>query len=207
MTFEEKINLIINNYQSGSYIEAEVLARDLLEKNKDDYQLLNIYGLIQIKLKKSELAISYFKRSTKIKSDFFDAYFNLSVAFNNLRKLDEAILPLKKCLKINPQSTETLIFLGNLYLKKNQEKYSEQYYVEVLKFNSKHYIALYSLANLYKKQKKYDKAIGHYKLAIKHYDNAFDIEQLQIQMKKAREIGLILLIEKLCPGINVCMNS
>ena len=50
MTFEEKINLIINNYQSGSYIEAEVLARDLLEKNKDDYQLLNIYGLIQIKL-------------------------------------------------------------------------------------------------------------------------------------------------------------
>ena len=23
----------------------------------------------------------------------------------------------------------------------------------------------------------------------KHYDNAFDIEQLQIQMKKAREIG------------------
>ena len=173
MTFEEKINLIINNYQSGSYIEAEVLARDLLEKNKDDYQLLNIYGLIQIKLKKSELAISYFKRSTKIKSDFFDAYFNLSVAFNNLRKLDEAILPLKKCLKINPQSTETLIFLGNLYLKKNQEKYSEQYYVEVLKFNSKHYIALYSLANLYKKQKKYDKAIDHYKLAIKHYDNAF----------------------------------
>ena len=67
MTFEQKINSVINSYQSGSYIEAEAIASDLLKKYKDDYQLLNIYGLILLKLNKSEIAISYFQRSTKIK--------------------------------------------------------------------------------------------------------------------------------------------
>ena len=132
MTFEEKINLIINNYQSGSYIEAEVLASDLLKKNQDNYQLFNIYGLILIKLKKAEVAISHFQRSIKIKEDFFDAYFNLAVAFNNLKKFDEAIFPLKKCLNINSQSIQTLVFLGNIYSKLNQDKISEDYYFKVI---------------------------------------------------------------------------
>ncbi len=208
MTFEEKINSIINKYQSGSYIEAEVLASDLLKKNEYDYQLLNIYGLILIKLKRLELSIGYFQRSSKIKPDFFDAYFNLSVSFNELKRFDDAILPLKECLKINPQSTQTLIFLGNLYFKKNQEKISEHYYSEVLKIDSKHNIAFYSLANLYKKQKKYDKAISHYKLAIKYYNNDFaSYNNLATLYQDIGEFDLAILNFKSAIKINPKFSS
>ena len=46
MAFEEKIKDIIQNYNLGSFLKAESLAKSLLTKNVKDYQLCNIYGLI-----------------------------------------------------------------------------------------------------------------------------------------------------------------
>ena len=61
------------------------------------------------------------------------------MAFNDLRKFEEAILPLKECLKINPKAISANIsFSWKLYMiKLNQEKISENYYNQLLKFNSK----------------------------------------------------------------------
>ena len=91
----------------------------------------------------------------------------------DLKKYDEAILQSKKCLKINSKSTDTLLLLGNLYNKLNQEKKSEKYFREMLKINSKDSNAYYSLGNLYKKKADYEKAIDNYKLAIKFNENYF----------------------------------
>ena len=77
MTFEEKINEIIQNYNLGNFLKAESLAKSLLIRNAKDYQLCNIYGLILLKLHKTEGAISYFQKSIHIKPDFFEAHFNL----------------------------------------------------------------------------------------------------------------------------------
>ena len=100
MILKEKIESIVNKYRSGFYVEAETLANDLIKKNIDDYQLINIYGLILVKLKKVETAIKNFQRSVKIKPDFFDGHFNSAVAYNILGKYDNAILSLKECLKM-----------------------------------------------------------------------------------------------------------
>ena len=70
MTFEEKINEIIQNYNLGNFLKAASLAKSLLTRNAKDYQLCNIYGLILLKLHKTEGAISYFQKSIHIKSDF-----------------------------------------------------------------------------------------------------------------------------------------
>jgi predicted O-linked N-acetylglucosamine transferase (SPINDLY family) len=135
--------------------------------------LCNIYGLILLKLHKTEGAISYFQKSIHIKSNFFEAHFNLLKLFYDLKKYDEAILQSKKCLKINSKSTDTLLLLGNLYNKLNQGKKSEKYFHEMLKINSEDSNAYYSLANLYKKKVDYEKAIDNYKLAIKFNKNYF----------------------------------
>jgi len=86
MTFEEKIKDIIQNYNLGNFLKAESLAKSLLTKNVKDYQLCNIYGLILLKLNKTEGAISYFQKSIHIKSDFFEAHFNLLQSFYDLKK-------------------------------------------------------------------------------------------------------------------------
>jgi len=173
MTFEEKIKDIIQNYNLGNFLKAESLAKNLLIRNTKDYQLFNIYGLILLKLDKIEGAISYFQKSIHIKSDFFEAHFNLLKSLYELKKYDEAILQSKKCLKINSKSIKTLLLLGNLYNKLNQEKKSEKYFREMLKINSKDSNAYYSLGNLYKKKVDYEKAIDNYKLAIKFNENYF----------------------------------
>ena len=173
MTFEEKIKDIIQNYNLGNFLEAESLAKSLLTRNAKDYQLCNIYGLILLKLNKTEGAVSYFQKSINIKSDFFEAHFNLLQSFYDLKKYDEAILQSKKCLKINSKSIKTFLLLGNLYDKLNQEKKSEKYFSEILKIDSKDSNAYYSLGNLYKKKANYEKAIYNYKLAIKFNENYF----------------------------------
>jgi len=173
MIFEEKIKEIIQNYNLGNFLKAENLVKRLLARNSKDYQLCNIYGLILLKLHKTEGAISYFQRSIHIKSNFFEAHFNLLKLLYDLKKYDEAILQSKKCLKINSKSKGTLLLLGNLYNKLNQDKKSEKYFREILKINSADSNAYYSLANLYKKKVDYEKAIDNYKFAIKFNKNYF----------------------------------
>jgi predicted O-linked N-acetylglucosamine transferase (SPINDLY family) len=173
MIFEEKIKEIIQNYNLGNFLKAENLVKRLLTRNSKDYQLCNIYGLILSKLHKTEGAISYFQRSIQIKSNFFEAHFNLLKLLYDLKKYDEAILQSKKCLKINSKSIGTLLLLGNLHNKLNQDKKSEKYFHEILKINSEDSNAHYSLANLYKKKVDYEKAIDNYKLAIKYNKNYF----------------------------------
>ena len=173
MTFEKKIKDIIQNYVLGTFLKAESIAKSLLTRNAKDYQLCNIYGLILLKLNKIEGAISYFQKSIHIKSDFFEAHFHLLQSLYDLKKYDEAILQSKKCLKINSKSTDTLLLLGNLYNKLNQEKKSEKYFREILKINSKDSNAYYSLGNLYEKKADYEKAIDNDKLAIKFNENYF----------------------------------
>ena len=173
MTFEEKIKDIIQNYDLGNFLKAESIAKRLLTRNAKDYQLCNIYGLILLKLNKIEGAISYFQKSIHIKSDFFEAHFHLLQLLYDLKKYDEAILQSKECLKINSKSIGTLLLLGNLYNKLNQEKESEKYFHEILKIDSKDSNAYYSLGNLYKKRADYEKAIDNYKLAIQFNKNYF----------------------------------
>ena len=130
MTFEEKINEIIQNYNLGNFLKAASLAKSLLIKNAKDYQLCNMYGLILLKLNKTEGAISYFQKSIRIKSDFFEAHSNLLKLFYDLKKYDEVILQSKECLKINSKSIDTFLLLGNLYNKLNQENESEKYFTK-----------------------------------------------------------------------------
>ena len=148
MTFEEKIKELIQNYNLGNFLKAESLAKSLAKKDTRDYQLCNMYGLILLKLNKTEGAIKYFQKSIRIKSDFFEAHYNLLKLLYDLKKYDEAILESKECLKINSKSIDTLILLGNLYNKLNQEKESEKYFREILKINSEDSNAYYSLVNL-----------------------------------------------------------
>jgi len=173
MEFEKKINEIIQNYNLSNFLKAESLVKSLLTKNAKDYQLCNMYGLILLKLNKTEGAINYFQKSIHIKSDFFEAHYNLLKLLYDLKKYDETILQSKKCLKINSKSIDTLLLLGNLYKKLNKEKKSEKYFREILKINSKDSNAYYSLGNLYKKKVDYEKAIDNYKLAIKFNENYF----------------------------------
>ena len=83
---KKKINEIIQNYNLGNYLKAESLAKSLLTRNAKDYQLCNIYGLILRKRNKTEGASSYFQKSIRIKSDFFEAHFNLLGSLYDLTK-------------------------------------------------------------------------------------------------------------------------
>ena len=46
MTFEEKINEIIKNYNLGNFLNAGNIAKSLLITNSNNYQLCNIYVVI-----------------------------------------------------------------------------------------------------------------------------------------------------------------
>ena len=172
-SFKQTINEIIKNFNLGFFIEAETLTKKILKQNPDDQQLHNIYGQILLKIDKNARAIAHFKKSIKIKANFFDANFNLLKTYYNLKKFNKAISQSKKCLKINSNSIETLILLGNLYKNIDKQKESEKYYNQALKTNTTNSDTYYSLGNLYKKYGEYEKAILNYKYAIKFNNNHY----------------------------------
>ena len=61
MTFEEKISEIIQNYNLGNFLKAGNLAKSLLIRNVNNYQLCNIYALILVKLNKKKEQSVIFK--------------------------------------------------------------------------------------------------------------------------------------------------
>ena len=48
----DKIKLLFSYFNQKKFLEAELLAKKLISLKKNDYQLLNIYGVILQKLKK-----------------------------------------------------------------------------------------------------------------------------------------------------------
>ena len=71
------------------------------------------------KSSKFEEALKYFKRSTEVKKDFEDGYYQLGLAYTSLDKKAEAIATFELFLKLFPNSEKGAQVQGFLdYLKK-----------------------------------------------------------------------------------------
>lgn len=77
----------LNGYlQSGKSAEAEKLLAIAIEKDPTNHLLQYASGTIFEDLGKRDEAISAYKKSIEIKSDFWEAYFNLGALYNNEAK-------------------------------------------------------------------------------------------------------------------------
>ncbi|PLX17197.1 MAG: hypothetical protein C0601_08195 [Candidatus Muiribacterium halophilum] len=142
-----------------------------LEILPDNGIVLHGLGIINTRRNKPEKAVEYFKKAIiskpdkevqKIYSEWkYDAclaYFSLADAYIKMKKIDEAILVLKKGIEHDASAFMPHFQLGTCYEFKKEYFKALESYMNVKKLNPEFYLVDFYIANSY--------------LALKDYDNA-----------------------------------
>ena len=146
-------------------------------------------GYIKTAQGRYEEAIQYFRRATRIKNDFARAH----------QKMGECYVALDRP-KLAQQSFQQA---AEIYMEKQMDDHAEEVLKEVLKINPDTINVYNNLGIIYRRQKRYQKAINQYKKAVKvnptdeniFYNMGrtyFDMEEFdnaRVILKKALEIN------------------
>lgn len=162
--FNQKINEALKLHQSAKLDEAQVLYSELLQEQPSNGNVLNLFGFLNIQKNKYEDAIFYLKKATGIYANFFDAWFNLALAYKKNQEPQKSIETYKKALLINPESSEAYYNLGGVYDNLNDMENALECYKKAYEYNKnlKDSEIQYALGIIYLKMKDFKNGLTHY---------------------------------------------
>ena len=166
----------IYNVKINNLVNAKVLLLKILDIEPDNFDALNIIGVINGKENKHAEAINFFKKAQKIRPDNNLVNFNLGKALSGIGNDLDAIKYYKIAIRLDKSHLGSWLNFGKSLhqLEKHDEALS--YYDQAIKLKPDYFEAHYNKANTLKTLKRYDEAIIHYSQAIKlkpDYFNAY----------------------------------
>ena len=102
ITLKQKVNEIVKLINNRSYNKALGELNIILENNKNNPKILNLYGIVQLQLNKLNEAIKSFENAIELDPKFIQAFNNLGNVYIKLGKFLRAIEIYKKVLSIKP---------------------------------------------------------------------------------------------------------
>ncbi len=165
---KKEISKIVILYQNSKFLEAETLAKKLLEKKPNMSYLYNLLGLICAGQKKDDESINYYKKGISIQPNNETIYNNLATAYKAKKNFVMAEKYYKECIKLDSKNIEAHNNLGNLYKDLNKIDESIKFFKKSLTIKPNYYIAYYNLGVLYK-------SIGNLKDSKKCLKKAIDL--------------------------------
>jgi protein O-GlcNAc transferase len=166
MNIKEAFQLATDHYQTGNYLQAEHLIKEILKVYPDNAEALYFLGIIYVQLKKYNLAIQYLDRSLQFSKANPEVYLALGTAFQQKRQYDEAIQCYQKTISLDPINTDALNLLGNIFQEKGQLDEVIDCYKKVIQINPSFYEAYISLGKIYQEKGQFDEAVTFYQKAI-----------------------------------------
>ena len=145
---QEKINNLILLYKKGLTKEALVEAEELIENNPNSFFLHNIYGMINMNLKKWNKSIESFSKAIEIKQDYAEAHNNLGVALNNLAHMEKAIESYSNAIKFKPNYANAHNNLGSVFNDLGRWEEALESYSKALEYNPENNEAYENLIKL-----------------------------------------------------------
>jgi len=166
----------IYNVKINNLVNAKVLLLKILDIEPDNFDALNIIGVINGKENKHAEAINFFKKAQKIRPDNNLVNFNLGKALSETGNDLDAIEYYKIAIRLDKNHLGSWLNFGKSL--HQLERYDEalSYYDQAIKLKPDYLEAHYNKANTLKTLKRYDEAIIHYSQAIKlkpDYFNAY----------------------------------
>lgn len=166
-------------YNSGKFDNAEIICKELLKENPENFELINLIGAIYLQQKKNDEAITQFKKAIKINTLHPSLYNNLGVALRENDDFEESIKYFEKAIELNPNYSEAYNNLGTVYKILNDYKKAYQNYNKALELKIDYAEVYYNLAILHSTVKNYKEAITSCEKAIslkKNYVEAIKLK-------------------------------
>lgn len=125
MDTEKRIKQAIESHIKGEYDAAKQTYLSVLQEEPNNFNALNLLGVIYYTQKDLEKAELNIEKAIKIYEGSAEAFFNLGNVYRDRKKLTLAKENYKRAIKLNPLFISPYINLGNLHIQ-------EQLYFEAL---------------------------------------------------------------------------
>ena len=125
----KKYQKLINFYHSANYERLLKDAVHYLKYHSTDSRLIDLAGFACIRMGRYSEAISYYEEFIKIDPASEFGYINLAVALKKLGHIERSRSLYNKALGINPNNSDSLNNLGNLYLSSGENQKAKQYFL------------------------------------------------------------------------------
>jgi len=132
---------------------------------KDSFILIN-EGVTAYKNGDYEIAVEKLRRASSMALNNFRAHFYLGLALIGDRRYRDALEALNIALDLDPDHLQSLVAVGDAYLKLGDISEAQASYYSALKYRPEYAAALDGLARIYEAQAENDQAIDYFLRAI-----------------------------------------
>ena len=172
------MNEILNKglilHKAGKLEEAKLIYEKLLIKDQNNFELINLLGVISLQQKNFNDAITLINKAIGINSNHHALYNNLGVVYKEIEEYENAINNFKRAIELNPNYAEAYNNLGIIFKKKYQYEESYNNYKKAIELNPNYAEAYNNLGLLYGDTKRYEESIVNFSKAIELNNNYID---------------------------------
>jgi len=123
------------SFKKNEYKRSIYYLKKVIEKNYNHKQSNLFIGLSYYKIRDYNKAKFFFEKIYKTNEKDFQIIINLSLTLIELKEYVNAENILKNAINLNPKHLDTLICLGDLYLKKGNTDEAIKYYLKFVEIN------------------------------------------------------------------------
>jgi tetratricopeptide (TPR) repeat protein len=174
VTIEQALQLAIQHHHAGRLAEAEKIYRQILARQPNHPDALNLLGVLASQVGRHDDAIELIRRSLILRPDYVSALVNLGNILCIQGKFDEAAFTCRRAIDLNPSDAVALNNLGIALLGQGKADESAIAYRRAIQLQPGYPEAFNNLGNALKHQGQLDEAIVAYRQAIELKPNYVD---------------------------------
>jgi tetratricopeptide (TPR) repeat protein/2-polyprenyl-3-methyl-5-hydroxy-6-metoxy-1,4-benzoquinol methylase len=153
-------------HQRGQLGEAERLYRQVLARDRNNLDALNLLGVLALQTGRNEEAIALIKRALARNDRVADFHNNIAEAYRRTGRLDAAAGHFEKATELQPALVEAHQNLAAILRAQGKWELAAARYRRLLQLRPQLAEAHVGLADVLLQQKQFGEALGHYRQAI-----------------------------------------
>ena len=170
----QQIQGLIQLVQTGQFVQAEALAKNLVAAHPNVFILHHVLGLsLDGQQKYTEAVISY-QSALKLQANSPDLWFNCAIALTQLNRLDEAVSTYQQAIKFQPNFFEAHGNLGTILQRQGRLDEAIKSYQAGLKINPQDARGYFNLGTVLRDKGELQAAVEAYQKSIQLLPNYTD---------------------------------
>ena len=145
---QDEIDSLILLYKNKSFNKGLEISENLIKKYPESPDIYFLNGMINLALNNYIESIDSFSNTIIRKNDYFDAYNNKGIALYNIGNHAEALVELKKGLKLKPNDYTCLNNIGNCLNSMKEFEKAIWYYNESIKYNPNYVLPVLNIIKI-----------------------------------------------------------